>query len=400
MKIEEMTLLVAEDHEFQRRVAVGIVERMGARRVLQAAHGNEALAALRQAPGKVDVVLCDLDMPGMDGVEFIRRVAEERLAPALVIVSALEPVIVDSVERMSLAHGHIVLGTIEKPLTAHKLANVLANFKDAVRATTEAPRRFALEEIRAGVESRQLEAWFQPKVRFADQRVAGAEALLRWRHPTAGVLRPGSFLAEAEENGLSGAISWQVIEAALAARSAWAACGIDVPVSINVSLRFLEDLAVADRLAARAAESGVQARDVILEITEGLAATSFVSVMESLARLRIKGFGLSIDDYGTGYSSAQQLSRIPYTELKLDQSFVHGAAHKPTLRAILESALDLARKMGLASVAEGVERQEEWILLKSLGCEMAQGYYVSPPVPPEEFVAWHEGWTGSLGPPR
>ena len=141
-------------------------------------------------------------------------------------------------------------------------------------------------------------------------------------------------------------------------------------------------------LAERAAATGADPKSVIFEVTEGVAATNFVNVMENLARLRIKGFGISIDDYGTGYSSVQQLSRIPYTELKLDQSFVTGAGHKPTMRAILESALDLARRMKLASVAEGIEREEEWTLLKSLGCDMAQGFFIGRPMRGDLIVDW------------
>jgi EAL domain-containing protein (putative c-di-GMP-specific phosphodiesterase class I)/CheY-like chemotaxis protein len=398
MDFAKITLLVAEDHEFQRGVAVGVLERLGAKRILQAGNGIEALAALRAHP--VDVVLCDLDMPGMDGVEFIRRVAEERLATALVIVSALEPAIIDSVERMSRAHGHLVLGTVEKPVSAQKLQNVLANLRAAGARAEVAQGPFPVEDIRRGVEAKEFVAWFQPKVRMADQRVAGAEALARWRHPTAGVVRPGAFIPDAEAAGLADPIAWQVIDAALGERSRWPALGIDVPVSINVSLRFLEDLQAADRRAERVAGAGIEAKAVIFEVTEGVAATNFVNVMENLARLRIKGFGISIDDYGTGYSSVQHLSRIPYTELKLDQSFVPDAAHKPTLRAILESAIGLANKMNLTAVAEGVEREEEWVLLKSLGCEMAQGFYISPAMPPDEFVAWYKDWMGSLAAAR
>jgi EAL domain-containing protein (putative c-di-GMP-specific phosphodiesterase class I)/CheY-like chemotaxis protein len=396
MEFEELTILVAEDHAFQRRVAVGILERLGARRVLEASHGMEALAALRAADGAVDVVLCDLDMPGMDGVEFIRRVAEEHLATALVIVSALEPAIVDSVERMSRAHGHLVLGTIEKPVSAQKLQNVLANLKGASRGPVEVPRRFTVDDIRRGIAAREFEPWFQPKVRMSDQSVAGAEALARWRHPEAGIVRPGAFLSEAEAAGLSDELAWQVIDKTLQARAAWPSPAMAIPVSINVSLRFLEDLRTADMLVARAASFRVEPRSIILEVTEDVASTNFVNVMENLARLRIKGFGVSIDDYGTGYSSVQQLSRIPYTELKLDQSFVTGAAHKPTMRTILESALLLAKRMNLASVAEGIEREEEWTLLKSLGCDMAQGYYISPPVSAAEFPTWFADWMGSL----
>jgi len=399
MDIRKLTVLVAEDHEFQRRLAVGTLKRMGAAAVIEAADGAEALKALRETGG-IDVVLCDLDMPGMDGVEFIRRVAEERLAPALVIVSGLEAAIVDSVERMSRAHGHLVLGTVEKPITAQKLQNVLENISRRATKAVEPERHFTPDEMLQGVADGQIEPWMQPKVLMANQQVAGAEALARWRHPEAGIVPPHGFLHDEVPPNVVDVISWAMIDGALRARGEWARLDMPVTVSVNVGLRFLEDLTVADRFVERARELGIAPGEVIIEVTEGQAASKFVNVMENLTRLRIKGFGISIDDYGTGYSSIQQLSRIPYTELKLDNSFVIGAAHKPNQRAILESALDLARRMNLTSVAEGIEREEEWQLLKSLGCDQAQGFYIAPPMPSEEFPGWYRDWTGSLNSKR
>ena len=399
MDIRDLTVLVAEDHDFQRRLAVGTLQRMGAAVVIEAADGAEALAALRDKGG-IDVVLCDLDMPGMDGVEFIRRVAEERLAPALVIVSGLEAAIVDSVERMSRAHGHLVLGTVEKPITAQKLQNVLENIGRRATKVVEPQWDFTPEEMLQAVADGQIEPWMQPKVLMANQHVAGAEALARWRHPEAGIVPPHVFLHDELPPNVVDVISWAMIDGALRTRGEWASLDMPVTVSVNVGLRFLEDLTVADRFADRARELGIAPDEVIIEVTEGQAATKFVNVMENLTRLRIKGFGISIDDYGTGYSSIQQLARIPYTELKLDNSFVIGAAHKPNQRAILESALDLARRMKLTSVAEGIEREEEWQLLKSLGCDQAQGFYIAPPMPPEEFPGWYLDWMGSLAPKR
>src|SRR5262249_2263837 len=160
--------------------------------------------------------------------------------------------------------------------------NVLANMRSRDERRREPAHTFTAAEIEAAVTTKQFEAWFQPKVWMSDQRVAGVEALLRWRHPSAGIVLPGSFLPAAEAAGLSGAINWFMIGAAFEANTAWQAERISIPVSVNMSLRFLEDLGIADRLTSRASDLKVEPHNVIVEVTEGLAATNFVNVMENL----------------------------------------------------------------------------------------------------------------------
>jgi EAL domain-containing protein (putative c-di-GMP-specific phosphodiesterase class I) len=156
---------------------------------------------------------------------------------------------------------------------------------------------------------------------------------------------------------------------------------------VNLSLASLHDTSVAERLTEIVAAEGIAPRDVVLEVTESAAATHLGRVLENLSRLRMKGFGLSIDDYGTGYSSMQQLTRIPFTELKIDQSFVRNAS-QPSSRAMIESSLEMAQKLDIVAVAEGIETREEWDLLREMGCQLGQGYFIARPMPGDEFLRW------------
>jgi EAL domain-containing protein (putative c-di-GMP-specific phosphodiesterase class I) len=192
-------------------------------------------------------------------------------------------------------------------------------------------------------------------------------------------------------------LTWIMLEkAALACRN-WRAGGLDITVSVNLSLASLSQIGLADRITALVQAQNFEPRYMILEVTETIAMTEVGRALENLARLRIKGFGLSIDDYGTGYSSMQQLSRIPFTELKIDQSFVMSAIEKQSCRVILESSVDIAKKLGLRAVAEGVETDADWELLKSLGCDTAQGYLIAKPMEAKKLVEWAAQWVPPVG---
>jgi EAL domain-containing protein (putative c-di-GMP-specific phosphodiesterase class I) len=163
-------------------------------------------------------------------------------------------------------------------------------------------------------------------------------------------------------------------------------------VSVNVSLKSLRDVTLADQIAEIIRGENVQPKRITLEITESAATTDIGKALENLMRLRMKGFGLAIDDYGTGYSSLEQLARIPFTELKIDQAFVTHAGHRESTKVILASSLEMARRLKLLAVAEGVESRENWELLAELKCDVAQGYFIAQPMPAAAYLQWCEDW--------
>jgi EAL domain-containing protein (putative c-di-GMP-specific phosphodiesterase class I) len=177
--------------------------------------------------------------------------------------------------------------------------------------------------------------------------------------------------------------------------STWRSAGLEATVSVNLSLKSLTDIQLADRVTELVGSQNLEPRHMVLELTESAATTDVGKALENLARLRMKGFGLSIDDYGTGYSSMRQLTRIAFTELKIDQSFVTNAAKQESAKVILESSLDMAKKLNIQAVAEGVETQADWNLLRQLGCGLAQGYFIAKPMEGEVFLNWVRGWKHS-----
>jgi EAL domain-containing protein (putative c-di-GMP-specific phosphodiesterase class I) len=395
MPIEELRFLVAEDHDFQRRTLVRMLAGLGAKHVAEASDGKAALDLFRGAAQPMDIIISDLDMPGMDGMEFIRHVGAAGIPVSVILSSALEPALVSSVETMTRAYGITLLGAIEKPVTPQKLEMLIKKHAPPKANVAKAPGAapFPLEDIRRGLTSSQFVPFFQPKVSLAQGTVTGVEALARWLHPEKGVIAPYAFIGPLEDNGLIDNLTWVILEASAKLCREWTSRGLDATVSVNLSLKSLTDPGLAERITGLVQKQDLDPRRMVLEVTESAAMTDVGRALENLTRLRMKGFGLSIDDYGTGYSSMQQLSRIPFTELKIDQSFVLSALEKESSKVILASSLDMARKLKLHSVAEGVETRAHWNLLKSLGCDIAQGYFVAKPMDAHTFSEWSLKWT-------
>jgi EAL domain-containing protein (putative c-di-GMP-specific phosphodiesterase class I) len=196
-----------------------------------------------------------------------------------------------------------------------------------------------------------------------------------------------------EDGGLIDDLTWVMLQSSARQQHHWAGRGLQLAISVNLSLKSLVDTEIADRITQIVRAENVDPHAIILEVTESAAMTQVPQALENLARLRIRGFQLSIDDYGTGYSSMQQLTRVAFTELKIDQSFVMNALDEDSCRVILESSIDMARKLKLKSVAEGAETRGHWDLLRQLGCDIVQGYFIARPMAAADFEAWAGQWT-------
>lgn len=393
---KSLTVLVLEDDALQRRFLVSMLRRIGVGQVLEAADGRAAIDVVSTEARAVDVALCDLRMEGMDGVEFIRQAARLRVR-SFAIVSAVEDDVLASVERMATACGATMLGRMQKPVQEATLADLLLSPANArqggPRAANAAP---ALDEIRLGLAQGEFEAFFQPKVCIRTGRIAGAEALARWRHPARGLLPPALFVEPLERAGLLDPLTDNMLTDALAFQARCAAAGLDLGVAINASPSCMQDTGFAGRLLALAAGSGVSTSKVTIEVTETAMAGDAPAMLETISRLRIHGFRVSIDDFGTGYATMQRLHHLPVTELKIDRSFVRGAARDSRKRALLGSMIRLARDLELQTVAEGVETSEEQALLSDLGCDLAQGFLHAKPMAPSDFLAWALGRDGLM----
>lgn len=400
MRPDAINVFVVEDHAFQRAGIVDMLRDIGVQEIHEAANGREALATLgadRQEPP--DVILCDLEMPEMDGVEFLRTVADRKLARGIIIISGRESEILWSVEAMVRASGLAVLGRLKKPATLGALRRLLSH-DPVVAATTPVDSQPGLgaEELRRAVSGREFLCHFQPKVNLASGGLVGVEALARWPRPGAPALSPAVFVPALVRAGLIGDLTGQVLDATCTALNAWATQGLMPGASVNVSMATLSDLKTADRFFAQVHGHGLEPQRITFEVTETEVMADVATVLNVMTRLRLKGFRLALDDFGTGYASLSQLSAIPFTELKIDQTFVRNCDRSERLRNIIESNIELARRLRIRTVAEGIESEAEWNFLRSAGCYEGQGYYIARPMPEGEILAWAERWQRGGGP--
>jgi len=389
------SLLIVDDSGVQRMHAVDLCRQFGVPLIYEAATGSEALELLGLLALSPDLLIVDLEMPGMDGVELIQQLHQRQIHIPLVVASVRELSLIHSVELMARNLGLPVLGGLQKPLTLPPLQAMLQRFGELARcqgAAAPAPANPAVsicrEELASAIARGELGVHYQPKVDMRTGIVRGVEALARWHRHGTGFVRPDLFVALAEEENLIHELTLSVMGQALAQAAEWNARGLKLSMAINLSQRLLDRPTLVDEVSALVQQRGLKADQVVLEITESTLADRLGTALGALARLRLKGFGLSIDDYGTGFSSMQQLARIPFTELKIDRSFVHGAHQRSNLRVILQSALELARQLGLVTVAEGVETLEDWRLLQQGGCNVGQGYLIAKPMPASEMLQW------------
>lgn len=365
--------LVVEDDGFQRRTVARMLRALGAREVLEAQDGKEALASMRSnAP--VDLVVCDLDMPEMDGMEFMRHLGQAKSDASVIISSAKERTLVASVEKMAQAYGVRLLGLIEKPVTLAGLEDLIEKCDSGTQRLRRLPTgepSYSLEEILFGAEQRQFAPYYQPKVALATGQILGMEALSRWHHPQHGLVTPHAFISVLELSGNINELTLLILAQAAAACRRMHERGFELTVSVNLSHVSLTDTTTA--------------------------MTQVAPALENLARLRMRGFGLSVDDYGTGFASLQQLMRVPFTELKIDQSFVTGCAANAASRIIVESSAEMARNLGIKSVAEGVESLTDWNVVNAARCDIAQGYFIARPMDEPLFVEFCANKARSIG---
>jgi len=324
-------------------------------------------------------------------MELVRRIGERTLPVSMILVSALDDVLLGSAATMTQAYGVRIIGTCGKPVTREKLFTVLQHYvpqNGVVESSLDKAFPLESEQVLAGIAAGQFEPFFQPKVALATGRVVGAEALARWRHPAYGLLGPETFLPPLARAGYLDELSWVMLALGALQAGRWSNAGLHASVAVNVSATSLADPNYAEAVTQIVTGQGLEPASMILELTESEAIRNVAAAIENLTRLRMRGFGLAIDDYGVGYSSMQELSRMPFTEVKIDRSFVMAAASSEKHRMMIAHTVEVARLSGLKVVAEGVETRAEMDLVASLGCDMIQGFLVAEPMDAGEFLRW------------
>lgn len=378
-------LLVDDDPVF-RTLAEDLFLDAGVTEIATAKDGAAAIDQLAFGL-EPDLVVCDLNMPAHDGVSLIRTLAERKFRGKVLIVSGEDESVIHTVVKLARMQGLEILGSIRKPLTPERLSAALARAGDPFHAKSTASRAPVDENLlEHAIAHGGVQPFFQAKVTMRDRRIAGAEAVARIAVNSSELVSPVPYVELAEKNGRIDEFTF-VLAGAVARHVRGFYIGIrPMPVSINISPLSLKRLDFPDQLALTMEAAGLPCSQVTLEITETRLLDYGPDALDIFARLRIKGFGLSIDDFGTGASNIDRLQMYPFNELKIDQSFTRNALTDSFARASVEMSVRLAKEMGLKVVAEGIETVEMWSFLADLGVDEGQGYLMAKPLPPAEFA--------------
>ena len=340
----------------------------------------------------MSLIFLDLVMPQMDGVEVLRHFGALQCRSSIILMSGINRRVMETAEKLARALGLTIVGHLEKPFRLTELEEILsknAAHRPSVRVKLSPQIEIPDDEIREGIKRKEMFLYYQPQIDIATGEVFGMEALARWKSPTRGLVFPDSFIGRAEAIGVIDELGWQMLDRGLSELRQFAGPDGTLPrLSINVSVHSLKDLRFPDTLLALAESHHVPIDRIMVEITESVLINELSSALDVVTRLRMKNVQLSIDDFGTGYAMMQQLVNIPATELKIDRIFVMNMQTNDSDRVMVQKTIEIGHELGMKVTAEGVETADHLEFLRSKGCDSAQGYLFSRPLPPQDLIAW------------
>lgn len=335
------------------------------------------------------IIFMDLQMPRLDGVELIRKLADQHSKAAIILASGMDKSVIETTEELGKSLGLNMAGFLQKPIDIDKATAIMERQFETVPIKAHKATKVTGEELKNAIEQNELVVHYQPQIHLASGKIVGLEALVRWQHPEHDLLFPDVFIPLAEQNkDLIELLTYSVLNNVLQCSTLKKEIASDLSVSINLSTTMLHDLGLPDKVTKMLAEYGFDPDRLIVEITESGAMEDPALTMDILTRLRLKNIRLSLDDFGTGFSSLVQLYRMPFNEIKVDKSFVMKAMGNEEAATIVRTTIELGHGLGLEVVAEGIEDKETLDWLKELGCDTGQGYFISRPVDADDLESW------------
>lgn len=336
------------------------------------------------------LLILDLKMPDADGVQLLQQLRDGKSEAQVIVISGMDQRVLNTAEKLGRSQGLKMAGVLQKPLQRAELERHLTQAMNACRVHSR-------HDLEQALDKQEFVVHYQPKVsrQGGGWTIDGAEALVRWRHPSHGLLPPGEFLPLIEDHGLIEQLTDYVLRSALQQVAVWSRNGLVLRVAVNLSASMINDLGFPDHVAALLSEYDVPGSLLTIELTESTAMADATKAMDIFLRLCVNDIDLSIDDFGTGFSSLQQLYQLPFGELKIDRMFVGGLPDDDEARAIIRATVDMAHALNIKVCAEGVESQAALDYLESVGCDRAQGFLVSPAVPVAEFERVFSDWNGA-----
>ncbi len=385
-------LIVVDDEPEMGEFVCNVATKHG----FQAVNATHATEFVTQYRDDSRVIILDLFMPDIDGIELIRFLGRRKSNASIILMSGVDKSVLYSAQELAIELGLHLLGTMSKPFRKDELVGLLKQSQqrpdDHISLDDSSTHEITEDELYQAIHNDEMIVHYQPQIEISTHKLVGAEALIRWKHPTRGIISPSNFLPLAENTNLINNITDFVLDKAIRQCGQWNDAGISMDVSVNISPRTISDYAFPEKLLAMSHRYQVEPNKLVLEITETSAISDLSKSLDILTRIRMKGFKLAIDDFGTGHSSLEKLARIPFTELKIDRSFIRHLGSDPVSNTIAKLSVMLAHEMDMTIVAEGVESIASWNSLRKLGNDRTQGFWVGHPMLVEDFNSWLKEW--------
>lgn len=356
-----------------------------------ASNGREALELFAASQHAYDLIVCDISMPEVDGIELIAALHGEGFAGWFGVITSQHPTLGRTALNIAQSYGMRPAGVGRKPLDRQTLDRFLKTAREGharVRPAGGVFNQLTVDELRKALNEDRVIPFYQPIVELHSGTIAGAEALARIKGEDGSIISPFAFIEVAEQNGLLEPLTRNLFQAILRDIQRLNTIQPNLNMAINWDPKLLERTSLPDELKDICDTWGISPSQITLEITETTAFDASRQILEVLVRLRLKGFAVAVDDYGTGYSNLDRLARMPFSKLKIDQSFVRKALEDSFSMAGVETAIRLARELSMPTVAEGVEDEKLWNLMRACGASLAQGYLMSRPLPIDQFIEW------------
>jgi len=380
------SVLIVDDDPTQLIILSTYFSALNVPEIHSALNSADALHIVKKQSGQLDLIVTDLQMPRMDGLEFMRHLKNYCFSGDLAIISGVKNDLLNHAGRLAKMHQLNLIGEISKPLRKDMLDNVFLRHSEKQNADKSTDTHIITQDdFASALANNDIIPYYQPKIEIQTGRVVGAESLARWISPPVGNISPEIFVKFAEANGRIEDLTFYLFDKVLSDMPAFLEFDPVQKIAINLAPEMISNIALPDQISERMKACNITAKNISFEITENSILNLKPETLEVLSRLRINDFEIAIDDFGTGSSNIQTLRDFPFSELKIDRSFISNATKNSFSRETVKAAISLARQLGMNIVAEGIEDLETWNFAEAQGIEHAQGYLMAKAMPASDY---------------
>ena len=356
-----------------------------------ASSAPEAMQILRQSKN-INVLFLDLNMPNVDGIQLLAKISKLKYTGYIVLMSGISTRVISSVEQLTKNYGLNYIGTLLKPMHESDFPAIIDKL-GVTNSKKQAVESLKTYEIVRAIKNDDIQVLYQPQIHLTTREFIGVEALCRMNHPRLGTVSPDQFINKAEESELIIHITLAVLKKSFSAWQRWHKLGLTIKLAINASPIALQQKEFADTIFNLLKRYSVPAKMLCIEVTESILADNQQQELMNLNRLNMRGVEIALDDFGKDNSTVDRLQKLPLTYLKLDKSYFIDNKNSLGQLSLINTSLSLANKLNIKTIAEGIEDSESMNLVTEMGCDFAQGYYISKPISADKLLEWHHSWS-------